>query len=46
MIEGTLATLADGRLIVVMRGANDRKGELPGYRWISYSSDGGWHWTS
>ena len=45
MIEGTLATLADGRLIVVMRGANDRKGELPGYRWISYSDDDGWHWT-
>ena len=46
MIEGTLATLADGRLMVVMRGANDRKGELPGYRWISYSRDGGWHWTA
>jgi hypothetical protein len=46
MIEGTLATLADGRLIVVMRGSNDRKQSLPGYRWISYSSDGGWHWTA
>lgn len=46
MIEGTLATLPDGRLMVVMRGANDRKGELPGYRWISYSRDGGWHWTA
>jgi hypothetical protein len=45
MIEGTLATLADGRLIVVMRGSNDRKQQLPGYRWISYSHDGGWHWT-
>jgi hypothetical protein len=46
MIEGTLATLADGRLIVVMRGSNDRKQSLPGYRWISYSHDGGWHWTA
>jgi hypothetical protein len=46
MIEGTLATLADGRLIVVMRGSNDRKHDLPGYRWISYSHDGGWHWTA
>jgi hypothetical protein len=46
MDEGTLATLADGRLIVVMRGSNDRKPELPGYRWISYSHDGGWHWTA
>jgi hypothetical protein len=45
MIEGTLATLNDGRLIVVMRGSNHRKPQLPGYRWISYSRDGGWHWT-
>lgn len=45
MIEGTLATLNDGRLIVVMRGSNHRKPQLPGYRWISYSQDGGWHWT-
>jgi hypothetical protein len=46
MIEGTLATLADGRLMVVMRGANDKKTDLPGYRWISHSPDGGWHWTA
>ena len=45
MIEGTLATLNDGRLIVVMRGSNHRKPQLPGYRWISYSHDGGLHWT-
>jgi hypothetical protein len=45
MIEGTLASLPDSRLMVVMRGSNDRKHELPGYRWISYSHDGGWHWT-
>jgi hypothetical protein len=46
MIEGTLATLADGRVMVVMRGSNDRNHNLPGYRWVSYSHDGGWHWTA
>jgi hypothetical protein len=45
MDEGTIETLADGRLIMVMRGSNDKKYELPSYRWISYSSDGGWKWT-
>jgi len=46
MDEGTIETLADGRLILVMRGSNDKKPTLPGYRWVSYSSDGGWHWTT
>jgi len=46
MDEGTLETLADGRLILVMRGSNARKTALPGYRWVSYSRDGGWHWTT
>jgi hypothetical protein len=45
MDEPTLATLADGRLIMVLRGSNDKKPDLPGYRWIAYSSDGGWKWT-
>ena len=44
-LEPTIAWLAKGRLLMVMRGANDRKPELPGYRWISLSSDGGWTWT-
>ncbi len=45
MDEGTIETLADGRLILVMRGSNSGKTSLPGYRWISFSSDKGWHWT-
>ena len=45
MDEATIETLADGRLIMVMRGSNDKKHELPSYRWVSYSSDGGWKWT-
>jgi hypothetical protein len=46
MDEATIETLADGRLILVMRGSNAKKTTLPGYRWVSYSSDGGWHWTT
>jgi hypothetical protein len=46
MDEATIETLADGRLILVMRGSNAKKTTLPGYRWVSYSSDGGWHWTN
>ncbi|MDR3677932.1 MAG: sialidase family protein [Acidobacteriota bacterium] len=45
MDEAAIGTLADGRVIMVMRGSNSKKTTLPGYRWISYSSDGGWHWT-
>jgi hypothetical protein len=45
MDEGTLAELPDGRLLLVMRGSNDKKPELPGRRWVSYSSDQGRTWT-
>ncbi|MBI3695477.1 MAG: exo-alpha-sialidase, partial [Acidobacteria bacterium] len=45
MVEPTVAELAGGRTLLVMRGSNDRKPELPGYRWVSFSSDGGWKWT-
>ena len=46
MDEPTLGALADGRLIMVMRGSNDKKLSLPGYKWVSYSSDGGFRWTA
>ena len=45
MDEPTLARLADGRILMLLRGSNDRNPSLPGYRWMSYSNDGGWHWT-
>lgn len=45
MIEPTIAPLADGRLIMVLRGSNDRKPALPGARWVSFSSDAGRTWT-
>jgi hypothetical protein len=43
--EPTIGTLADGRLIVILRGSNDKKPSLPAYRWLSFSKDGGTHWT-
>jgi len=43
--EPTIETLADGRLIIVLRGSNDKKPSLPAYRWVSFSKDGGSHWT-
>lgn len=46
MDEGTLALLEEGRWIMVLRGSNDRRPELPGYRWCSYSSDGGHRWSA
>jgi hypothetical protein len=45
MDEPTIEQLSDGRLMLVLRGSNDRKPELPSYRWVAYSSDGGWNWT-
>ena len=45
MDEPTVARLADGRVLMLLRGSNDRNPSLPGYRWICYSDDGGWHWT-
>jgi len=45
MDEPTLARLTDGRILMLLRGSNDRSPSLPGYRWATYSNDGGWHWT-
>lgn len=44
--EPTIAALAGDRLMLVMRGSNDRKPELPSCRWVSYSKDGGWTWSA
>jgi hypothetical protein len=46
MDEGTLGFLDDGRLLMVLRGSNDRRPELAGFRWFSCSSDGGRQWTT
>ncbi|MCC6291571.1 MAG: exo-alpha-sialidase [Bryobacterales bacterium] len=46
MVEPTLAFLEGGRLMMVLRGSNDHKPELPSYKWISTSDDGGFTWSS
>ncbi len=43
--EPTVAQVRDGRLLMVIRGSNDAKPELPGYRWFSVSHDEGRTWT-
>jgi len=45
MIEPTVVELADSRILMVMRGSNDRKPELQGRKWCSFSKDGGRTWT-
>ena len=39
------AFLNDGRLVALCRGSNDKAGELPGYKWMAFSSDEGESWT-
>jgi len=46
MDEGSLGFLDDGRVLMVLRGSNDRRPELPSRRWYSLSSDGGRRWTA
>jgi hypothetical protein len=46
MDEPTVAELADGRLLMVMRGSNGGKFELPGRKWVAHSSDGGRTWSA
>jgi hypothetical protein len=44
-IEPTLAQFPDGRVLMVLRGSNDARPELPGYRWVSVSQDEGRTWS-
>ncbi len=46
LIEPTLGQLADGSLLMVMRGSNDANPTLPGYRWSARSTDGGRTWSA
>jgi hypothetical protein len=46
LVEPTLAWLRGGRLMMVLRGSNDVKPELPSYKWICYSDDGGRKWST
>jgi hypothetical protein len=44
-VEPTVAEFNDGRMLAVIRGSNDVRPELPGYRWYSVSRDGGYTWA-
>jgi hypothetical protein len=46
MIEPALAQFKDGRILMVMRGSNAGKSQLPGYRWFSISNDDGSTWSA
>jgi hypothetical protein len=49
MIEPTLAQMPDGRILMIMRGANggptDPKFKIPSYKWMSVSTDDGRSWS-
>jgi len=45
LIEPTIAELDGGRLLMVMRGSNEGRPDLPGWRWYSFSDDGGETWS-
>ena len=46
MDEPTIERLRDGRLMLILRGSNDRNPNLPSHKWVSYSTDGGMKWTT
>ena len=45
LIEPTMALLDDRRVLMVMRGSNHTRPQLPGYRWYSISDDQGESWS-
>jgi hypothetical protein len=46
MIEPTVAELDDHRLLMVMRGSNDKNPQAFGGKWASFSDDAGRTWTA
>jgi hypothetical protein len=46
LIEPTLAELSDGRILMVMRGSNQGRPDLPGTKWFCLSRDGGRTWSA
>ncbi len=44
--ENSIAELRDGRLAMICRGDNSMFPERPGYKWLSFSEDGGGHWCA
>lgn len=46
MVEPTIEFLDDGRMMVVLRGSNDKNNALPSHKWVSFSKDGGYTFTN
>jgi hypothetical protein len=45
-LEPTLGILRNGRVLMVLRGSNDVRPELPGTKWFVTSCDGGCSWSN
>jgi hypothetical protein len=45
LVEPTIGVLEGGRILMVMRGSNDVRPHLPGYRWYSISDPGRQTWS-
>ncbi|MBN1393720.1 MAG: exo-alpha-sialidase [Pirellulales bacterium] len=43
--EPTITEMPNGKILMVCRGSNDVKPQLPGYKWYSVSEDGGHTWS-
>jgi hypothetical protein len=44
--ENALIALSDGRVAAVCRGDNSAFPDQPGYKWLTFSSDEGEHWSA
>lgn len=44
--EPTLASLASGNILAVLRGSNDKRPAMPAHKWAARSADGGRTWTT
>jgi hypothetical protein len=45
LCEPTVCEISGGRILMVCRGSNMGAPNLPGRKWISVSTDGGWRWS-
>ena len=43
--EGSIAELPDGRFFMIVRGSNEGWPDVPGYKWLTFSEDGGETWS-
>jgi hypothetical protein len=46
IMEPTVAELAPRRLLMILRGSNDKNPALPSRKWMSMSNDGGRRWSA